>query len=113
MEIEQPLEKRGPGRPPKPRPVIDLDAVPPDQLKMVEDMWRHPGSLEIVHNGPVQAHVLLKELLLAVRVRSIIGYRTDGRCLACNHPHPVSKPCKCKHHEALRYLQSIGVEVEM
>lgn len=112
MELEPTIEKREPGRPPKPRPVVDLDKLPPEELKMLEDLWRQPGSLQIVHDGPIRAHILLKELLLAVRVRGVGGFKRD-RCSSCDHPHPVSKPCKCKHHEALRYLQSIGVEVEM
>ena len=57
------------------------------------------------------AVLLLRDLLEATRVRSIVGFRA-GRCRACDRPHPANMNiCRCVCHRARAFLAQLGVEV--
>ena len=55
---------------------------------------------------------VLRDLLLAIRVRSVAGFK-PARCSSCDRPHVPQRACTCPHHKAVELLKSMGIELDM
>jgi hypothetical protein len=111
--MEPQTEHRKPGRPPGPRKEsFVVEGLTEEQIAAARELVQNPFAIEIYrgkHSLP-EVVAMMADVLSAIRVRSVGGYRRD-RCAACDHPHPISRPCACPHHAAAAYLRSVGVEV--
>ena len=70
----------------------------------------HPPTSHEDNSEGVTA--VLRDLLLAIRVRSVAGFK-PARCSSCDRPHVPQRACACPHHKAVELLKSMGLELDM
>lgn len=57
---------------------------------------------------------LLRRMLFITRCKGMGGQKAPyikDRCIMCDRPHGANRPCACPHHDAVKLLESLGVEI--